>query len=186
MLETLRRTQKDRSDSMRAVLLRSGRALFVRQGYAGTSTPEIVASAGVTRGALYHHFSDKAALFTAVIEGERQAIAALIEDAEFGGLSAIETLIQGGEAYLAAMRAPGRTRLMLVEAPAVLPVNPAAGSVAVRMLTDGLRAAGIADPAPLVTLLSAAYDRAALAIDQGVTPGPLRAALERLVRGVVP
>ncbi|HOZ32591.1 MAG TPA: helix-turn-helix domain-containing protein, partial [Tabrizicola sp.] len=90
MLETLRRTQKDRSDSMRAVLLRSGRALFVRQGYAGTSTPEIVASAGVTRGALYHHFSDKAALFTAVIEGERQAIAALIEDAEFGGLSAIE------------------------------------------------------------------------------------------------
>jgi hypothetical protein len=45
---------------------------------------------------------------------------------------------------------------------------------------------GSRNPAPLVTLLSAAYDRAALAIDQGVTPGPLRAALERLVRGVVP
>jgi AcrR family transcriptional regulator len=188
MQETLRRTQKERSDTMRATLLRSGRALFVRQGYTDTSTPEIVASAGVTRGALYHHFADKAALFEAVIRAEAEAVAAAIEDAEFGGLSPIETLVQGGEAYLAAMRAPGRTQLMLVQAPAVLPPEVLASidaSTGGRTLAEGLAAAGISDPGPLSALLSAAYDRAALAIDAGAAPGPWRAALERLVRGAV-
>lgn len=188
MLEATRRTQKERSDTMRAALLRSGRALFVRQGFAATGTPEIVASAGVTRGALYHHFADKTALFAAVIRAEASAVAAAIEAAEYGGMSPTETLVQGGEAYLAAMRAPGRTRLMLVEAPAVLPPELLAEidtSTGGRTLAEGLAAAGIADPGPLAALLSAAYERAALAIDQGAAPGPWRVALERLVRGVL-
>jgi AcrR family transcriptional regulator len=188
MQEIGRRSQKDRSETMRSALISTGRNLFVDKGFAATGTPEIVAAAGVTRGALYHHFADKAALFEAVIRAEAEAVALAIDSAGFGGLSPIETLIQGGEAYLAAMRAPGRTRLLLVEAPAVLPPETLAGIDAAtggRTLADGLRAAGIADPGPLSTLLSAAYDRAALAIDQGAAPGPLRAALERMVRGVV-
>lgn len=188
MQDTIRRSQKDRSETMRLALIRAGRKLFVDKGFADTGTPEIVALAGVTRGALYHHFADKGALFEAVIRTEAEAVAQAIEAAEFSGLSPIETLIQGGEAYLAAMRAPGRTRLLLVEAPAVVPpetlANIDAGTGG-RTLADGLTAAGIADPGPLATLLSAAYDRAALAIDQGAAPGPLRAALERLVRGAL-
>lgn len=188
MLETQRRTQKDRSDTTRATLLRSGRALFVRQGYAGTSTPEIATSAGVTRGALYHHFADKLALFTALIEAEAAALAAFVEEAEFGGLSAVETLVQGGEAWLAAMRLPGRTRLLLVEAPAVLAperIRWLETARAVQGLADGLAAAGLRDPGPMAALLQAGYERAALEIDAGATPGPIRTALERMVRGVV-
>jgi AcrR family transcriptional regulator len=188
MMEVARRTQRERSDTMRAALLRSGRALFMRQGYTATGTPEIVATAGVTRGALYHHFADKTDLFAAVIRAEASAVADAIEEAEFAGLSPVETLVQGGEAYLAAMRAPGRTRLMLIEAPAVLPpdmlaeIDAATGG---RTLAEGLAAAGVVDPAPLAALLSAAYERAALAIDQGAAPGPWRLALERLVRGAL-
>ena len=183
-----RRSQKDRSDAMRASLLEAGRKLFVRNGYSATGTPEIVAAAGVTRGALYHHFRDKQALFFEIVRAEAEAVAAEIEAADYGGLSLIETLIQGGEAFLAAMRAPGRARLMLVEAPAVLGQDDMAeiGSVARgQTFGAGLRGAGVDRAEQLAALLSAAYDHAALAIDRGDPPGPWLRALERLVRGVV-
>jgi AcrR family transcriptional regulator len=52
----------------RATLVDAGRQLFGSQGYAATSIEEIVTAAGVTKGALYHHFSDKESLFRAVFE----------------------------------------------------------------------------------------------------------------------
>jgi AcrR family transcriptional regulator len=188
MQEMVRRSQKERSDSMRAALIRAGRKLFVEKGFSATGTPDIVAAAGVTRGALYHHFEDKQALFAAVIRAEAEAIAAEIEAADYVGLTPVETLVQGGEAFLAAMRLPGRARLMLVEAPAVLSPETLAAIEAEtggRTLEAGLTAAGIAGARPLAALLSAAHDRAALAIDQGEAPGPWLRALERVVRGVV-
>jgi AcrR family transcriptional regulator len=188
MQDAQRRSQKERTQTMRAALLRAARALFVRHGFAATGTPDIVAAAGVTRGALYHHFEDKESLFAAVIQAEAEAIAAAIDGADFTGLSPVEALVHGGKAFLSAMQVPGRTRLMLVEAPAVLDpatlarIDAATGGESLR---QGLLAAG-ADPAgPLSALLSAAYDRAALAIDQGESPGPWHAALDRLVRGAV-
>lgn len=183
-----RRSQKDRSDSMRALLMAAGRDLFIRKGFAATGTPDIVAAAGVTRGALYHHFKDKADLFAAVVQAEAVAIAAQIDASGSIGLTPRETLIQGGEAYLAAMRIPGRARLMLVEAPAVLGMEWIArmdATVGGPRLELALREAGIEAPGPLAALLSAAYDHAALAIDQGQPSGPWRAALNRLVRGAV-
>lgn len=187
MQEGQRRSQRDRSDRMRAALLRAARTAFARDGFSATGTPEIAAAAGVTRGALYHHFLGKEALFTAVIQAEAEAIAAAIKDSGFAGLSPLETLIQGGEALLSAMTAPGRARLMLVEAPAVLGPEQLAridAARGVRTLADGLAATGAANAGNLAALLSAAYDRAALAMDGGEPPGPWRAALERLVRGV--
>lgn len=189
MQEPARRSQKDRSDTMRAALIAAGRKLFIDKGFAATGTPEIVAAAGVTRGALYHHFADKEALFAAVIRTEAEAIAARIESSGGPDLSPSEALVQGGEAFLSAMREPGRARLMLVEAPAALPaedlseIDAATGG---RTLEEGLRAAGVTDPAPMAALLSAAYDRAALAIERGDPPELWQQALRRLVLGVLP
>ena len=85
-----------------------------------TATPDIVAAAGVTRGALYHHFEDKKALFAAVCEREAEAVAAEIDAASPENLPARDALVKGGEAYLEAMRQPGLTRLLLLDGPAVL------------------------------------------------------------------
>lgn len=188
MQESARRSQHERSETMRAALLRAGRDLFVRNGYAATGTPDIALAAGVTRGALYHHFRDKADLFAAVVRAEASTIATEIEASGSVGLTPIETLIQGGEAFLAAMRIPGRARLMLVEAPAALGsghLGDMDALIRARGLESGLHAAGIDQPGPLAALLSAAYDRAALAIDRGEPPGPWRMALKRMLRGVV-
>lgn len=183
------RTQAERTDATRTALIAAARHLFVTRGFAATGTPEIVAAAGVTRGALYHHFADKTALFDAVVMAEAEAVADRIRAGDFAGLPPQAALILGGEAFLAAMQVPGRTRLLLVEAPAVLgpdrlaAIDAATGGAT---LAEGLRALLPADcPAePMAALLSAAYDRAALALAQGADPEVWRRALARLIGGL--
>src|SRR3954452_122275 len=78
-------SKAQQSEATRRKLLRVGRDLFARRGFADVPTEEIVRRAGVTRGALYHHFRDKRDLFAAVVEQveqdvmERVAAAALAE-----------------------------------------------------------------------------------------------------------
>src|SRR2546429_8444242 len=62
------RSQAERSGGTRAALLTAARGLFAERGYAGVSTEDVVTAAGVTRGALYHHYRDKRDLFRAVFE----------------------------------------------------------------------------------------------------------------------
>ncbi|MBY4896165.1 TetR/AcrR family transcriptional regulator [Cupriavidus sp. AU9028] len=188
------RTNRERTDTTRAALIAAARALFVEKGYAATSTPEIVAAAGITRGALYHHFEDKRALFRAVVEEEMRQVAEEIERAAPAADDARAALVAGSEAYLAAMTVTGRTRLMLVDGPAVLGVAEALAldqAWAGRTLREGLAAAldsRLAPPltiAALATLLSAAFDRAALAIDAGDDPRAIRAAMVDLIESTV-
>src|SRR5260370_40334464 len=71
-----RRTQAERTAATRALLTNAARKLFADKGFAEVSTQAIVAAAGETRGALYHQFEDKAALFAAVYdEDERDLVA---------------------------------------------------------------------------------------------------------------
>jgi AcrR family transcriptional regulator len=193
--QSTRRSNRDRTEATRADLITAARKLFTEKSYAETGTPEIVAAAGVTRGALYHHFADKQALFAAVVEQEAEAVAAEIDRASPPSLFARDALIAGSDAYLSAMRAPGRTRLLLLDGPAVLgraemdSIDNRHGS---RSLREGLVAAMRAQimtrlPAEALTaLFAAAFDRAALAIEAGAPAEDYRAVLIALIDGLSP
>lgn len=186
-MQESRRSNEERSDAMRAALLGAGRKLFLAKGYAATGTPEIVAAAGVTRGALYHHFADKAALFAAVVEAESAAVAVAIETDD--GLAPLQALQRGSEVFLAAMQDAGRVRLLLVDGPAVLgrgamdAIDARHGG---RTLREGL-AAALPPGAPvahLAALASAAHDRAAMMIAAGADAAEVTAALRHLMQGI--
>lgn len=155
---------------MKAALIDAARAVFAEKGYADTGTPEIVRAAGVTRGALYHHFDGKPGLFRAVLEQEAEAISREIQGAAGSGRDARSALIAGAKGYFAAMRDPERQRLMLRDGPAVLgPESMAAidGKAGRDDLLAGLQALFGAD-APeaavqraLADILSAGFDRLA-------------------------
>lgn len=188
-----RRSNRERSDATRTALVEAGRRLFVEKSYAETSTPDLVAEAGLTRGALYHHFADKQALFRAVVEAESAAVAKEIEIAAPAGLMPLEALRKGGEAFLACMRVPGRTRLLLLDGPAVLgrkEMDDIDHAHAGRTLREGLQAAMEAGAIPhlpvdpLAALLGAAYDRAALGIEAGGSTGEFETLLSALVEGL--
>ncbi len=193
-MQEARRTQEERREATRAALLEAARKLFAEKGYAATGTPDIVAAAGVTRGALYHHFADKLALFEAVVEEEHRAVSQAITDIADGAGAPpdmIDALVAGGDGFLAAMQDEGRRRIMLIDAPAVLGrealdrINQRYGQ---RTLIEGVQCAVdagvIGDVAvePTAQLLGALFDRAALA-----PAGELddyRAAMEQVIRGL--
>ena len=186
------RSNTERTRATRQALIEAARRLFVEKGYAETATPDIVAAAGVTRGALYHHFEDKRALFRAVVEQEAAAVSADIEARAMTAQTPRDALISGARAYFDAMQVEGRTRLLLLDAPAVLGAAEAA-AVDVREAESTLRAglgeylAGTAAQAllaPLTGMLSAAFDRAALAIEAGEDRGAQEAAIALVIDGL--
>jgi AcrR family transcriptional regulator len=110
----------ERSRVTRERLLAHARTLFAERGYAGVGTEEIVRSAGVTRGALYHQFRDKAALFEAVVEAVEAETTAAIAARAAGAHDALEALRLGGRAFLEICADPRVERILMLDAPAVL------------------------------------------------------------------
>jgi AcrR family transcriptional regulator len=117
-----RRSQAERTGATRAALIAAARRLFTERGYDDVGTEEIVRAAGVTRGALYHHFGGKAELLEAVYERleaestERVARVVLGSDLE----SPLEAMKAGIEAFLDECAEPELQRIALHDAPAVL------------------------------------------------------------------
>jgi AcrR family transcriptional regulator len=183
-----------RSERTRTALLDTARNRFARDGFAATSTPTIVEEAGVSRGALYHHFRDKADLFQAVVEREYATVAASIEaaaaQAMTGTTDSVAILAAGGDAFLDAMRNPGRRRILLIDGPAVLgpeTMREINARHTGRTLRGGIAAAvacGDFTDLPvdaLADLLDAAYDRIALVEDDD---RPYRWMLRTLMDGL--
>jgi Transcriptional regulator len=187
------RNTREGMEQTRLALITAARELFAQRGYADTATPDIVAAAGVTRGALYHHFEDKKALFEAVVAEEAKAVAAAIEAKSAQTATAREALLMGAVAYFDAMTQPGRTRLLLLDGPAVLGAGTVAridSGQAESSLKEGLKAyleeagCSLKGLDALTALLSAAFDRAALEIEAGGRRIEYEIAIRTLVDGL--
>jgi AcrR family transcriptional regulator len=144
---TARRTQAERSDATTAQLITAAQELFGRGGYATTSIAAVAAAAGVTKGAAYHHFEGKAALFHAVFVREQEEIAAELERAAAEEPDAWSALGRGCRRFLEHCLDPGFRRIVLLDAPSVLgweTVREIEYAHTLRVLTGGMRAAAAA------------------------------------------
>ncbi|MFQ6327500.1 TetR/AcrR family transcriptional regulator [Nocardia sp. NBC_01009] len=117
-----RRSQEDRSRTTKAALEQAGRRLFAERGFAATSAEELVTEAGVTRGALHHHYGDKRGLFLAVLEQLEIESTAEIENAigAVGPDDIMTSMAIGLGVFLEICQRPEMIRIGLFDAPAVL------------------------------------------------------------------
>jgi AcrR family transcriptional regulator len=179
-------TNAERSGATRAALVAAARPLFAARGYAGVGAEEIVAVAGVTRGALYHHFGGKDGLLAAVYEQIEQELLERIgaRVAEAGTADSLGALATGADGFLEACSEPEVHRVVLLDAPSVLgwerwrEIGWRYGAG----LTEGVVQAAIdagqiaAQPArPLAHLLLGALDEAALYVARAPDPAAARA-----------
>ena len=113
------RSQQDRTAATRAALLKAARPLFAARGFADVPAEEIVAAAGVTRGALHHHYGDKKGLFRAVFEELEADFMADVVTA-IDGVPADELVPVAIGAFLDVCARPETQQIGLTDAPAVL------------------------------------------------------------------
>jgi len=174
-MEIKRRTQEERSAATRDALISAARKLWGLRGYAEVGTPEIASAAGVTRGAMYHQFADKAALFSEVVEAVEQDVMARMATlvAESGATTPADAIRAAVDAWLDVSGDPEVRQLILLDAPSVLGW-PAFRDVAQRyslgmteqLLTEAVRASQLAPQPmrPLAHILIGALDEAAMVI----------------------
>jgi AcrR family transcriptional regulator len=174
-MEIKRRTQEERSAATRDALITAARKLWGLRGYAEVGTPEIATAAGVTRGAMYHQFVDKATLFGEVVEAVEQDVMARMATlvAESGATTPADAIRAAVDAWLDVSGDPEVRQLVLLDAPSVLGW-PAFRDVAQRyslgmteqLLTEAVRAGQLARQPmrPLAHILIGALDEAAMVI----------------------
>jgi AcrR family transcriptional regulator len=122
LMDGTRRTQAERAAETREALIEAARPLFAAQGFAEVALETIVRAAGVTRGALYHHFADKTELFAAVFEKVEGEVAARMGEAIVASnqTDPVEVMRLGADFWLDVCSDPEVQRIVLVDAPAVL------------------------------------------------------------------
>lgn len=114
-----RASAADAARTAQAVLA-AGTELLAARGFAEVSLDDVATAAGVTRGAVYHHYGSKAGLFGAVAARLQSDVAeAVVVAAERAGADPREQLRAGCHAFLDAITAAPAVRVLLVDAPAV-------------------------------------------------------------------
>jgi AcrR family transcriptional regulator len=194
----VKRTQVERSEATRAALIAAARELFGERGYGDVGTEEIVARAGVTRGALYHQFDDKRDLFRAVVVSlEEQVIARVALEATTGAATAGDVLRKVVGAWLDVCEDPIVNRVLLLDAPGVLgweewrAIGEQFGlGTAMALLGQAMDEGSIArQPVrPLAHVVIGALDEAALYVaraeDRATARTEMDAVLARLIDGL--
>ena len=115
-------TQAERTEATRGRLIATARRLFAERGFAATSTEEILGAAGVSRGALYHHFPSKTDLFRATFEAVEDDLTAqvLAVAAGSGETDPVRILEFGFDAFLDQCVNPEVQRIVMLDGPTVL------------------------------------------------------------------
>jgi AcrR family transcriptional regulator len=115
-----RRTQAQRREATRSALLEAGRRLFAERGFENVGSEEIAAAAGVTRGALYHHFDGKRGLFAAVFESIEAELVASFDFSGLEGSDPLGVLLAAVDQFLDLSLQSEFQRIALLDGPAVL------------------------------------------------------------------
>jgi len=115
-----RSRREEYTETTRQALLSAGRDIFAREGYQAAGIEAISRAARVTRGAFYHHFEDKKALFDAVVVALQAETTAKIEEKGRSHRKIWDRMNVGIDAYLDACLEPAYARIVIQEAPAVL------------------------------------------------------------------
>jgi AcrR family transcriptional regulator len=189
-------SKAERSEATRAALMATARELFATRGYAAVGTEEIVRAAGVTRGALYHHFAGKLELFAAVYEQvEAELVERIAAAVDLPGSAPLDVLRGGALAFLDACESDlAVQRIALLDAPSVLgwerwrEIGLRYGLGLVQGTIEAAIEAGQIEPQPaepLAHLLLGAIDEGALLIaradDGGETRRQIGDSLEKVL-----
>jgi AcrR family transcriptional regulator len=184
-------------EATRRAILAAARASFGEAGYAATSVDAIAAGARVTKGAVYHHFAGKEAVFRAVhaeVEGEAQARAIAARDPDAAPIDQIVAMVDG---YLDAALDEEIRRITLIDGPALLGLEPDvpaeqhASQAAVRDFIAAAVARGEivdVDPGVLMQLIGGLALQCGLLIARAPDPDATRAtlgvAVDAMLRGL--
>jgi AcrR family transcriptional regulator len=187
-------TKAEQSEVTRTALVRAAEELFATRGFADTATEAVVQAAGVTRGALYHHFKDKADLFRAVYEHLEEQVIARVEEGVAGLTDPLAVLRRGAEAFLDACLEPAVQRIVLLEGPTVLgwetwrEIDMAYGLGMVTAVLDAAMQAGAirrAPVEPLAHILLGGLNEAAMLMASAADPEAARAQTGKALRVVI-
>ena len=187
----------EQSEATRNALIDAARGLFSARGFAAVSTEEIVQAAGVTRGALYHHFKDKLDLFTAVVERVEQEILERVAATAVAESDLWEQQRVAVGAFLDGCLDPAVQRIILTDAPSVLglaawrEIEARYGLALVRAGLQNVMDAGLIERQPLEPLahmLLGAMAEGGLLIARAEDPEAARRevgdSLDRILQGL--
>ncbi|HKG35270.1 MAG TPA: helix-turn-helix domain-containing protein [Solirubrobacterales bacterium] len=191
--------QAERSEATRSALVSAARGLFGERGYADVAAEEIVRAAGVTRGALYHHFGGKRELLEAVYREVEEEVTRRIAERvlEESAASPLAGMRRGAALFIEVCAEPEVQRIVLLDAPAVLGWDrwrEIAAEYGLGLIEGSLTAAMEAGElprrpiAPLAHVLIGALDEAAMYVARADDPAAAQAevysVLESLLAGV--
>ncbi|MGH3204755.1 MAG: TetR/AcrR family transcriptional regulator [Streptosporangiaceae bacterium] len=116
----VKRLRERQAEATRGLLVSVARQLFTERGYAGTSIEDIIERAGVARGALYHHFPGKNALFAAVYQVVQTEVATAVVTAALAADDPAQAVYTGLSAFLDACLQPEFRQIVVLDSVPVL------------------------------------------------------------------
>ncbi len=191
MIEPKKTRREEYSDATRDALIAAGRVNFAEYGFAATSIEAVSRAARVTRGAFYHHFADKDALFDAVVVSMQAEAIQTIRRRVSGKGDLVDMLFEGLEVYLDVCLEAGYARIVVREAPSILGLDrfrEIDETYPMALLMDNLKAlrrAGLLDFGDIETLcrmIDAMVCKLALMLPTATDPKALRASGQAVIR----